>query len=250
MLYDRAFAPYGESYANAGSTADLNFTGRDQNTISGLYDFQYRRYHPVQGRWLSPDPAGVSAVNPMNPQSWNRYAYVTNNPLALVDPLGLQEDGGCDPDDPDCGGGGDPCFDWGDCGDGGGGGPSGPPTVVQGTPVYGCESLGIPCGGSLNDPLAAQTAAARQAIIAAITGNWQGALGAAIAGASTGLGNIDNTCDFGACAGNQFGPGELTLPAAGTILSAAEALALKLLGVVGLLLMEEGDNVPAPGHQW
>jgi hypothetical protein len=25
----------------------------------------------------------------MNPQSWNRYAYVLNNPLRLVDPLGL-----------------------------------------------------------------------------------------------------------------------------------------------------------------
>ncbi len=25
----------------------------------------------------------------MNPQSWNRYAYVQNNPLALVDPFGL-----------------------------------------------------------------------------------------------------------------------------------------------------------------
>jgi hypothetical protein len=28
-------------------------------------------------------------VDPRNPQSWNRYAYVLNNPLALVDPLGL-----------------------------------------------------------------------------------------------------------------------------------------------------------------
>jgi len=45
---------------------------------------------------MHPDPAGLAAVDPANPQSWNRYAYVLNNPLALIDPLGLADDG-CDP---------------------------------------------------------------------------------------------------------------------------------------------------------
>jgi len=54
----------------------------------------YREYHSTQGRWVSPDPAGLAAVDPSNPQSWNRYAYVTNNPLALTDPLGLGDCGG------------------------------------------------------------------------------------------------------------------------------------------------------------
>ena len=39
---------------------------------------------------MTPDPAGMAAANPTNPQSWNRYAYVMNNPLGYVDPLGLQ----------------------------------------------------------------------------------------------------------------------------------------------------------------
>ncbi len=38
---------------------------------------------------MHPDPAGLAAVDPTNPQSWNLYAYVKNNPLNLVDPLGL-----------------------------------------------------------------------------------------------------------------------------------------------------------------
>lgn len=38
---------------------------------------------------MTPDPAGLAAVDPTNPQSWNRYAYVMNNPQAFVDPLGL-----------------------------------------------------------------------------------------------------------------------------------------------------------------
>jgi RHS repeat-associated protein len=93
VYYDGAYAPYGENYAETGTT-DPVFAGMDQDTISSgpypLYDALYREYHPVWGRWVSPDPAGLAAVNPANPQSWNRYAYVTNNPLALVDPMGLQ----------------------------------------------------------------------------------------------------------------------------------------------------------------
>ena len=89
MYSDLAYAPFGEPYAQKGST-DLSFTGQNQDTVSNLYDFPAREYG-IQGRWASPDPAGTAAVNPENPQSWNRYAYVLNNPLALVDPIGLSD---------------------------------------------------------------------------------------------------------------------------------------------------------------
>jgi RHS repeat-associated protein len=87
MYADTAYAPFGETYAQAG-VSDLSFTGQNQDTVSGDYDFLAREYS-MQGRWPSPDPAGLNAVNPTNPQSWNRYAYVLNSPLAAIDPTGL-----------------------------------------------------------------------------------------------------------------------------------------------------------------
>ncbi len=86
--FDVAYAPYGEDYADSGTT-DLSFTGQNQDTVSGMYDFLYREYHANSGRWIQPDPAGLGAAKPSNPQSWNRYAYVGNSPLTAVDPLGL-----------------------------------------------------------------------------------------------------------------------------------------------------------------
>ena len=40
----------------------------------------------VTGGFLSPDPY---LTNPANTQSFNRYAYVNNNPLTFVDPSGF-----------------------------------------------------------------------------------------------------------------------------------------------------------------
>lgn len=86
---DAGFAPFGEPYGQSGQF-DFAFTGSAYvDTAWGIYDYMYREYNPTQGRWISPDPAGLAAVDPTNPQSWNRYAYVMNNPLAFVDPLGL-----------------------------------------------------------------------------------------------------------------------------------------------------------------
>ena len=57
--------------------------------MSDLYDAQFREQSGAQGRWMSPDPAGVTATDLNDPQSWNLYAYVRNNPHIFVDPFGL-----------------------------------------------------------------------------------------------------------------------------------------------------------------
>src|SRR5205823_3537594 len=52
-------------------------------------DYMHARYYsPLEGRFLSPDPNMDFEKNLPEPQRWNRYAYVTNNPLKYVDPDG------------------------------------------------------------------------------------------------------------------------------------------------------------------
>ena len=136
--YDGAYAPFGEPYSESG-TADRSFTGDNQDTVSGLYDFTHREHSPVQGRWISPDPASTAAFNLRTPQSLNRYVYVSNNPLNTTDPTGL-----CDPDFEYCDdpGGGDGGFGGGDGGFGGGGMPG----------SDGGETNGIPTGLPIHNP--------------------------------------------------------------------------------------------------
>src|ERR1700692_2401995 len=98
-----AHAPFGEAYAYAGGYPG-SFTGEqsDGSMNNTTYYFPERQYRSSQGRWLSPDPGGLAAVDFSNPQSWNRYAYVLNNPLSATDPLGLfcvWDDGSYDSND-------------------------------------------------------------------------------------------------------------------------------------------------------
>jgi len=65
-------------------------SGKERDAETGLDYFGARYLSSAQGRWTSPDPTYLS-VNAFNPQSWNRYSYVLNNPLLYVDPMGLWE---------------------------------------------------------------------------------------------------------------------------------------------------------------
>jgi RHS repeat-associated protein len=56
------------------------------------YEAPNRELNAVHGRWISPDPAGLGAGDMTNPQSWNRYAYVENDPLSAIDATGLGSD--------------------------------------------------------------------------------------------------------------------------------------------------------------
>jgi RHS repeat-associated protein len=67
------------------------FTAKERDVETNLDFFGARYFASIQGRFTSPDPLHASA-RPSVPQSWNRYSYVLNNPLKLVDPTGLADD--------------------------------------------------------------------------------------------------------------------------------------------------------------
>jgi RHS repeat-associated protein len=83
--------PYGDALSVSGSDTDpqhFALLDHDGGASSGLEHAAYREYHATSGRWLSPDPYSGS-YSLSSPQSMNRYVYALNNPLTMVDPLGL-----------------------------------------------------------------------------------------------------------------------------------------------------------------
>ncbi len=61
-------------------SCNAKFTGKEPDQETGLDYFEARYMSAAQGRFMSPDPENAGAVAG-NPQSWNAYSYVVNNPL-------------------------------------------------------------------------------------------------------------------------------------------------------------------------
>jgi RHS repeat-associated protein len=84
--------PYGDALTCSDSVenpTEQHFTGQIHDSESGNDYFGYRYLSASLGRWTSPDPSGLFFADAANPQGFNLYAYVQNNPLAFVDPNGL-----------------------------------------------------------------------------------------------------------------------------------------------------------------
>jgi RHS repeat-associated protein len=103
------FFPYGEEYTTPTVDGD-DFATYYHDVDTGLDYAQNRYYSSILGRFLNPDPY-MGSMNPTNPNSFNRYSYVMNDPVNSNDPSGL----GCfaDEDDPDGNDIGSPCISMG-----------------------------------------------------------------------------------------------------------------------------------------
>ncbi|HZT73830.1 MAG TPA: RHS repeat-associated core domain-containing protein [Terriglobales bacterium] len=188
--------PFGEEAQATG--AEYKWTNQIRDG-KGLDHFAFRTYSSNLARWLSPDHAGLAAVNPADPASWNRYAYVGNQPLEFRDPLGFCDN--CTNGYEFCPGGfcigfvGATVFgDVGDLGPGGAGGMEwGHPKPYSDTKpdhpyLPGTGSFSGLATPSAHDPVAARLACAaswaQNHSLAALLGAQNTKLGRAVAGNS------------------------------------------------------------------
>jgi RHS repeat-associated protein len=82
------YYPYGGEIAVSGSDPNhFKFTGKERDSESGLDNFGKRYLGSSLGRFMTPDPP-LMDQHIADPQSWNLYSYVRNNPLSFVDPTG------------------------------------------------------------------------------------------------------------------------------------------------------------------
>jgi RHS repeat-associated protein len=68
----------------------VKFTSKERDAETGLDYFGARYMSSFQGRFTSTDPVLISKQRIVDPQQWNLFGYVRNNPLKLVDPEGRE----------------------------------------------------------------------------------------------------------------------------------------------------------------
>lgn len=83
------YMPFGEELAGQPLAAyKFLFTGKERDFETGQDYFGARYYGAGLGRFTTVDPELNLKDALADPQRWNRYAYVTNNPLRYIDPDG------------------------------------------------------------------------------------------------------------------------------------------------------------------
>ncbi len=84
--------PFGERLADANPNAPKSlrrFTNHEEDTDSNAIYMQAREYLAGYGKFAQPDPAYDQTK--LDPESWNLFGYVTNNPVTHTDPDGRMQ---------------------------------------------------------------------------------------------------------------------------------------------------------------
>lgn len=80
------YFPFGAPWLPSLDGIKSHFNGKARDGETDLLDYGLRLYYPVLSRFVHVDPADDSDLS--DPQRWNKYTYVRNNPVAFKDPDG------------------------------------------------------------------------------------------------------------------------------------------------------------------
>ena len=91
--FEQVVLPFGTAlpHESTGAT-NRRFTTYERSPVVAMNHLDYavnRTYDNQQGRFTQVDPIGFEAVDPLDPQTLNMYAYCVNDPINAVDPDGL-----------------------------------------------------------------------------------------------------------------------------------------------------------------
>ncbi len=79
-----AYDSYGKQTGSTGTIVNpLQFTGREFDLETSIYEYRARYYDPNIGRFISEDPIGFAGGQA------DLYAYVYDSPTNMIDPIGL-----------------------------------------------------------------------------------------------------------------------------------------------------------------
>ena len=86
LVSSMLYTAFGETHSSTGmTTSDYLYTGQREESEIGLYFYNARFYDAALARFISAD---TIVPQPGDIKSYDRYAYVYNNPICYTDPSG------------------------------------------------------------------------------------------------------------------------------------------------------------------
>ncbi len=88
MVERHDYLPFGQEWPGDAGVSKRKFGGKEHDGETGFDYFGARYLSAGIGRFTTVDPGQSTDANLTDPQLWNRYTYVRNNPVRYMDPDG------------------------------------------------------------------------------------------------------------------------------------------------------------------